>query len=263
MTTKVTSLNPIFTQDPQKVYNANIRKAKILKLASIINFFVITIFAVYLLSLLRVSSATIPMAHIAIGVTAPVIGILFSKLLALSKKCIETADFYKNVLKEIRSLETQNESDIKKYLEKIKCNPNDIKKAIPAIAHFKAWQIKKEKSLNEIEKLKKNNTTNSNLKYILEEQKHEIQENEVLRSKLKLAEIHHIIENPTSKKKIEDFGIRISLSFAKRYASILSKDDEYFIFKGKIQKEKHRKCLTSQEIDNLEISDISRLIFKD
>ncbi|NGX32104.1 MAG: hypothetical protein K1060chlam4_00142 [Candidatus Anoxychlamydiales bacterium] len=261
MTTKVTSLNPIFTQDAKKVYNANIRKAKVLKFASIINFFVITIFAIYLLSLLKVSSATIPMVHIAIGITAPVIGVVFSRLLILSKKCIETAAFYKNVFKELNTLKTQNESDVKKYLEKIKCNPKDIKKAIPAIAHFKAWETRKEKALNEIEKLKKNSTTNSNLKYILEKQKHEIQENEVLRSKLKLAEIHHIIENPTSKKKLEDFGIRISLSFAKRHASILSKDDVYFIFKDKIQKEKHRKCLTSQEIDNLEISDISRLIF--
>ena len=155
MTTKITSLNPIFTQDAKRVYNANIRKARILKFASIINFFVITIFAIYLLSLLRVSSATIPMIHIAIGITAPVIGVLFSRLLVLSKKCIETADFYKNVFKELNTLKTQNESDIKKYLEKIKCNPTDIKKAIPAIAHFKAWEIKREQSLNEIESLKK------------------------------------------------------------------------------------------------------------
>ncbi|KKM05409.1 hypothetical protein LCGC14_1754410 [marine sediment metagenome] len=57
------------------------------------------------------------------------------------------------------------------------------------------------------------------------------------------------------------FGKRISLSFAKRQAAILSKDDVYFIFKDKIQKEKHKKCLTSLEVKNLDIYEISKLIF--
>ncbi|KKM82948.1 hypothetical protein LCGC14_1314410, partial [marine sediment metagenome] len=174
MTTQVTSLNPIFTKDIQKAYIANIRKAKILKIASIINFFVITIFALYLLSLISVSSATIPMVHIAIGITAPVIGVLLSRLLVSAKACTKTAAFYKDVLKELNTLKTQKESDIKKYLDKIKCTSKDIEKSIPAIAHFKAWETKKEKSLNEIEELKKNDTTDPNLNYVLEKQKHEI-----------------------------------------------------------------------------------------
>jgi len=261
MATKVTSLNPIFTQDVRKIYNANSRKTIILKLASIINFFVITIFAIYLLSLLRVNSATIPMVHLAIGIAAPVIGILFTRLLDASKNSLERANFYKNVLNELNILNNQSEDDIKKYLKKIKCNSTDIKKTIPAIAYFKAWKIKKKQSLKEIEKLKKNATTNSNLKYILEKQKHTIQENEVLRANLKLSEIHHIIENPTSNKKLEDFGFRISLNFAKRHASKLSGDDEYFVFKDNIQKERQKKCLTSMEVEKLDISEISKLIF--
>ncbi|NGX34766.1 MAG: hypothetical protein K1060chlam1_01122 [Candidatus Anoxychlamydiales bacterium] len=263
MTTKAITLNPIFTQDPKRSYIVNNRKAKIFKLAAIINFLVIAIFATYLLSLLSVSSATIPMIHIAIGIAAPILGISFSRLIILSKSYVKTAIFYKNVLKALNTLKAQSEEEIKKYLRKINSTPQDIKKSILAIAHFKAREIEKRFFLDEIEKLKKNDTTDQNLNYVLQKQIHEIWENEILRINLRQALIHHLIESPTSKKTLEEYGKVMPLSLGKRHASKLSNDDIYFIFKDKIQKQKQKKCLTSTQIRNLEISELSKIIFND
>ncbi len=261
MANRAIFFNPIFVQDVEKAYNTNIKKSKLLKLATIINFFVITVFAIYLFSLISISTTSMPIVHIMIGITAPLLGVLFSRLLISSKKCFNTAMFYKNVIKEQNILNKQSQKDIKKYLKKINAHPKNIKKSIKAIAYFKAWELKKIKYFKEIEKLEKNDSTDPNLKYILQKQIHDIYENEILRSKLKQAEIFHLIENPTSQKKLEDFGSRISLSFSKRQAAILSNADVYFIFKDEIQKQKNRKWLTSKEIKELAISDISKLIF--
>lgn len=261
MTTPVNSLNPILTQDFQKYYTFNLRKAKILKVASIINLIAICVFTAFLLSLLTVSSSTIPLVHMAIGITAPLIGALFSKLHASSKRCFKTADFYNKVLEEQKKIKNQSEAEIKTYLDKIKCKASNIKKVIPVISHFKALERQKKSYLDEIEKLKKTKTNDSNLKFTIQKQIHDINEKEILRTNLKLAEIHHIIENPTTQKSLSSFGILFILNFSKRQASILSGDDAYFVFNDRVQKEKKQKCLTSTQVEILDISDISHLIF--
>ncbi len=262
MTIQPKNLNPLLIKDPKSLYSTNLLKGKVLKIASIINLISILIFASYLFSFIGISKAVIPIANMATGIAIPFLSVSFTILNDISKSSYKAANFYKKILLELKTLKTEDDYQIRNYLKKIKChNIKDIKQTLLALAHFRVWSNTKESSLNEIKKIKNTQTNNENFKYKMLKLTHEIYEKEVLNAKLKLAQIHHIINNPTDKKMLSDFGKIFTMSFSKRMASFLQGDDFYFIFHDNIQKQRQRKGLSFTDVDVMEIQDISKLIY--
>ena len=216
LTMQTKALNPILTQDPNKLYRSNIVKAKILKIASIINFLAICLFSAYLISLIGVNTASIPAAYISIGIAVPFFSVFYSKLNTLSKTFFEKATFYKNVITEYNNLKTQSSLQLRRYLFSIGCyRIKDPKKILPAIATYKASLTQKEEALKAIKEIKERKTINENLRHINHKLAFQIFEKDVLKSKLKAAEIHHIINHPETNKTLFDFGKIHLKSFSK------------------------------------------------
>lgn len=263
LTMQTKALNPILTQDPNKLYRSNIVKAKIFKIASIINFLAICLFSAYLISLIGVSTASIPTAYISIGIAVPFFSVFYSKLNTLSKTFFDKALFYKNVITEYNNLKTQSSLQLRRYLFSIGCyGIADPKKILPAIATYKASLTQKEEALKDIKEIKERKTINENLRHLNHKLAFQIFEKDVLKSKLKAAEIHHIINHPETHKTLFDFGKIHLKSFSKRMISLFDNNDTYFVFYDKIAKDRNgRKGLSFTEIDNLSIRNISKLIF--
>ncbi|NGX63825.1 MAG: hypothetical protein KR126chlam6_01241 [Candidatus Anoxychlamydiales bacterium] len=253
-------LNPILTQDFSKTLKSNLIKARLLKIASIINFIVICIFATYLITFLGATSAILPTIHLAIGLATPALAFSINKIHIESKKHFNKASFYKDVIEESKKL---TDDIATKFLNKIDtpAKTDSFKKIIPAIAYFKAVEKQMNYFLNEIKEIKDTKSKDPKVRYFLQKKAHDIYETKILSLKLELAQIYHIINNPTSQKSLKDFGIIYTLDFAKRIASALDNNDLYFVFYSKIQQKRDLTGLTFTEIDNLEIQDISNLIF--
>lgn len=252
-------LNPILLVEAQKELKSNSIKAKLLKIASIINFIVICIFTSYLLTLLGASTASMPIIHLCIGLISPAFAYSITKLYFESQKYYERANFYRDVNKKMEKLKDPDK--LNKFLEKISCDTTEIKKIIPAIARYKVIKKRMKYYLEEIKDIKKTKSTDPKVKHILQNEAHDIYETKVLSLKLELSELFHIMKNPTSQKSLKDIGLIYQLNFSKRMSSILDNNDLYFIFKKKFAQKKDLKGLTFTQIDNFEIKDISNLIF--
>lgn len=263
MTLQANNLNPILNNDIKNLYNSNLLKARILKVASIINFLSIIIFTTYLLSFIGFSTAAISMANMTIGIAIPVLSISLSILYDFSKSFYKIASFNKKILSEFKILNSENDTQIKKYLNIIKCsNITNVKQILPALAHYRVWIEKKNTALEEIKKIKDIQSDDENFKYEMLEYTHDIYEKEVLFAKLKLAQIHHIMNNPTDKRMAREFGKVFTMSFSRRMASFLQGEDYYFVFNDETQKQRHTKGISFIALGDLEISDISKLIFE-
>jgi len=256
------NLNPILGEDPNKLYRSNLLKARFVKIASTINLISIIILSIYLFSFIGISPKIITLFHLAQGIFPPILGISFMLLQNYSKKTYKISNFYKKISSKLNILKNQNENEIKNYLNKIKCsNINNIKKILPALAHYKVWKKTIEHFLNEIKKIQTTLNKKENSQYKMQKIIHEIYEKKILTAKLKLVQTYHIINNPADKKMLNAFGKIIINSFAKRMALILQENDYYFVFHDNIQKQRQRKGLCFTDLDNMEIEDISKLIY--
>ena len=258
------ALNPIITEDPNKFYRSNLIKARIFKIASIINFLAICIFSAYLFTLIGVTAASIPGAYISIGIIVPFFSIFFSKLRTLSKTFFEKAFFYKNVITEYNALKSKSSFQLRTYLWSIGCfNISDPKKVIKAIATYKACIAQREKALKDILEIKNEKTINDTLRHINHKLIFQIYEKDVLKAKLKAAEAFHIIKHPQNTKNLFDYGKIITKTFSQRMTSLFDNNDTYFVFYNKIVKARQgKKGLSFTQVDNFSISDISKLIFE-
>lgn len=262
MIPQTNNFNPILLSQPEKLYHSTLDKAKLIKIASIINLICIFIISFYLMSFIITSNSFIPLANISISIMIPVLGISFSILNGLSKTYYKDAHFYKEVAVQQNFLKFEDESLIKNYLKKIKClNVLNIKKIIPALAYYKVWDAKTEYYINENKQIENVQSKNEIFKYKMIELQHEIREKNILPAKLKLAQYHHIISFPSDKRMLSDFGKIFTTTFSERKASIQKNDDYYFIFNDAIQKQRQKKGLSSVDVDKKEIQDISKLIY--
>lgn len=263
MSIQANNLNPLLIKDPKSLYNYNVTKTRILKIASIINIICIIIFSFYLFSFLGASTAVLPLTNFLMSATIPFLGVSFKILNDFSRDSSKVADFYKKILFELKFLKANGEVKIKKYLNQIKCsNISNINQILFALVQFKVLSAKKEASLNEIYKIKQIKSNDKNFNYIMLQIAHDIYEKEVLNIKIKLAQLYHIMNNPTDKLMICNYGKIFTMPFAKRIDSIMQGNDCYFVFNDKIQKERQKKGLSFIEIDRLNIQDISKLIYQ-
>jgi hypothetical protein len=258
MITQIKNLNPLLTNNPKKLCSSNLFKARVLKIASVINLICIIVFTLYLFNFIGISTSVLPIANMAIGIAIPILCVSITIFNNLSASFYKTADFYKKILSELNELKSENESQIKNYLNKIKCpNVKDIKIILIALAHFRVWNSLKDSALNEIEEIRNiNNTNDQNFKYKMHKLALNIYEKEVLYSKLKLAQIHHIINNPTDQKSLKNFG---TISSSNKKTSLIQNDNYYFIFHDYLQKQK--KGLTFLDVDRMDIENLSKSIY--
>lgn len=264
MAAETKNLNPVLLIDPGSLYSSSLAKARFYKAVSIINMISIFIFAAYLMSLISVPTNILPAANLIIGIAAPFLGVSFTILNNFSKECRKTAEFYKNILLELKTLRKEDETAIKIYLKKINCpNARDTKQIRLALAHYRVWSNIMDCFLKEIKKIKDIQSNDEKFKYKMLKISHDIYEKEVLRAKLKMAQFHHLINNPSDKKTLTTLGKIFTMSFSRRMASFLQENDYYFIFHDSIQKQRKTTGFSFTQIDQKEIHDISKLIFED
>ena len=254
-------LNPILLEKPHEIYKTSINKARFLRVVSIINLLAICTFASLLLATLSSTSASMMTIHITFGIAIPFFGLFYSIIHTKSKRHFKNANFYKNVIDEIQVLSSKNILSLKYAFIKNKCRISGAKKAIPALAHLNALKKTQKLYLEEIENIKKIKPVNRQMSLDLQKNIHNIYEREILKNKLKAAEIYNIINHPTDLRKLNYFGKIFFYSFAERMASILEKNDTFFVFKKKTEKERNISGISYSKVDRLEIKKLSNLIF--
>ncbi|MFA6118645.1 MAG: hypothetical protein WCT85_07010 [Parachlamydiales bacterium] len=261
MTVQKINLHPILLEDPTKIYSSNKFKARIYKMACLINIVAICIFSVYLAYFFGSSVTSLGLFQFLSAIIIPIFGFTYSKFYFRQQNCLITASFYQKVINEIQVLNQQPVENIKKFLTEFKCRPMEVKLSLNAIAHFKVRIESQKKFYREAQEINQTNTDDINLKHKLQKTAHNIYEKEVLKAKLKAAELFYVISNPYGNKRLGDIGKAFTLSFSKRMASILSGQDYYFVFNDQIKQERKKSGLSFREVDDNSISDISKLIF--
>ncbi|MBN2480024.1 MAG: hypothetical protein JXA94_07330, partial [Parachlamydiales bacterium] len=259
--TKVNNFNPIIYEKQNNVYKSHLLKARIYKVASIINLFAICILTSSMLIAITSATSSLAAGFLLVGFTIPFFGVFYNNFNIKANKHFQKANLYKKVISELNELKKKPKSEIEKILKKLRVKNISLEHSLPILAHFNAWEKIKIDSLEAIENLKKIDSDELEVSEEIQKQVHNIYEKEILFSKLKQAECINILNHIEDKRKVEDVCTIINYGFSKRTTSILNNKDIYLIFKKKIKDEKENRKISFSEIDSSNVHDISKLIF--
>ena len=123
-------------------------------------------------------------------------------------------------------------------------------------AHIEVLEEELNYYYNEIKKLEILEKLSSKERYKVFFLKHEIYSKKILKTKLALAQLYYVMNNPTDLRSINDIGKINYLSYKNLLSTFKENKDDYFIFY-----KKNRPNLTFTETSELSIDQLSKKIF--